>query len=1611
MADFCHLHCHTQYSLLDGAARIERLVASAAEMEMPALAITDHGNLFGVPEFYTKARRAGVKPIIGCEFYVTPSGMDDRSDRTRYHQVLLARNEEGYRNLIRLSSLSYTDGYYYKPRLDLEAIRAHSGGLVATTCCLQGHVPQMILKQGEAAARPVFETYLEIFGKDYLIEIQDHGIEDQHRANAVLLKWAREYDVKVVATNDVHYVEREDHAAQDVLLCLQTGKDLYDPNRMRFENDQFFLKTSAQMEAALGSLEPDQRTQSLVTTLEVADRCDLELEMGKLLMPHYPLPEQFGGDMDGYLRHLVYERARSRYGELTQAVTERLDLELGIIRDMGYAGYFLIVQDFTTAARDLGVSVGPGRGSAAGSAVAYCLGITNIDPLEYDLLFERFLNPERVSMPDIDIDFDDRGRSKVIDYVVQKYGRQNVCQIITFGTMGARSVIRDVSRVLGVPLPEADRIAKMIPEGPGQSLASAIKDVPEFRRLLTDQNEQIRNLMHYSQVLEGSARHTGVHAAGVIIAPGEVSEYVPVAVAKGKSGADDVVTTQYDGNWVESFGLLKMDFLGLKTLTVLDDALAEIKRNHGVEIDLDAIPLDDPATFELFQRADTVAIFQFESSGMREWLRKLKPTSIDDLIAMNALYRPGPMDLIPNYIARKHGQEDVDFPHEMLKEVLEPTYGIPVYQEQVMKMAQVMGGYSLGGADLLRRAMGKKKQSEMDKQRGIFVTGALDRGVDEKTANDVFDMMAKFASYGFNKCVVGSTEIHDADTGRRTTVAQLFAQKRPMRIHALGEDGKLRPRRVEDVVWNGVKPVFELRTRLGNRIVATGNHPFKTFGGWTNLEDLEPGTRIAAPRRLSFGAEESWSDHELIALGGLLSEGNTCHPTTLYFYNNDLAACEDFAQSAEQFPNSIARIYHRGDGRHEVAVNTGKGGRFHAGQVPWNKHGVAVRKRVRSGAFLWAEGLGLIGATARDKRVPDGVFRLCDDNIALLLGRMWAGDGYIYGKSSATPYYATSSRQLAEDVQHLLLRLGMLSRVSVKRFKYRGGKRTGYTVHLLGTGTLRRFLDRVAPHIVCRDAQVAALEDYVASTDRDSTASDTLPREVRDWVAAERETAGWTWKELGRRAGASVREFYGSGSSGKRGFRRSTVERFAWALGSQRLLDAARSDIYWDEVVSITPLGEQDTYDLTVEQDHNFVADGLIVHNSHSAAYSVVAYQTAYLKANYPAEFMAAALTNEMSDTKKLSVVLDEARHLEIEILPPSINKSLAQFTVENGAVRFGLGAIKGAGLGAIECIIEAREEEEAFTSLFHLSESVDPRTVNKKALESLIRAGALDELEGHRAQLIEALDGAIQHAHKVQADKAAGQNSLFGPAGGDGSVLMPPQLPVIDPWPKGRTLKEEREVIGFYVSGHPLEAVLPEIRAFASTRVADIPGLLADAPPREDERGYTRGPTHTLCGIVTDVNHRRTKTGKPMLTATIEDFTGQAELVAFSNSYDRVQRYLEPDQIVFARGEVEMRGGAVKMVVQDATPIWKVRDSMVKSVVLHVNPYDLDEDSVEELHKLADAHRGHAKLYFAVALPGMAEPQRILSRTCVIEPNGEFMKGLARIVGRDAVQVEGDKA
>jgi len=1288
---------------LDGAARIDLLVEQTKNLGMTALGITDHGNLYGVPEFHAIAKRNGIQPVIGCEFYLCASPMGERKDRTRYHQVLWAKNEVGYQNLIKLSSLSFLDGFYFKPRIDFELLTKYHEGLVATTCCLQGQVPQAILHGNLTEARQLLEKYLDLFGTDdYYIEIQDHGIEDQARVNDTLLKWAAEYNLNIVATNDVHYVMKEDAFAQDILLCLQTGKDFDDPQRLRFDKKEFYLKSVDEMHATLGG--KSDAVGWMENSLEIAEKCQFELPLGKLLMPHFQIPKEFGDDADKYLQHLVFERGKKRYPDFSESVQSRLLYELGVIREMNYAGYFLIVQDFTTAAREMGVSVGPGRGSAAGSAVAYCLGITSVDPLKYDLLFERFLNPERLSMPDIDIDFDDHGRAKVIDYVVKKYGRQNVSQIVTFGTMGARTVVRDVARVLKIPLKEADKIAKSIPDGK-ISLKSALESVSDLQKLVKSDRKEIQKLLKASQALEGCARHTGVHAAGVIIAPSTVSDYIPVATTKNKN--EQVLTTQYSGEWVENFGLLKMDFLGLSTLTIIDDTCNLIKDRTGSTPDMDDLPLDDTRTFEIFQRGDTNAIFQFESDGMRKWLVQLKPTSLNDLIAMNALYRPGPMDLIPNYIRRKHGQESVQYPHESLESVLEPTYGIPVFQEQVMQMAQVMGGYSLGAADILRRAMGKKKKSEMEAQRNEFVKGAGERGVPSETANEVFDMMDKFAGYGFNKCIEESTLIMNANKGTQTTVRQLHEEGwEGFQVYALTSGGELVPRSVEAVYYNGFKPVFELVTRNGQHIRTTSTHRFRIHGGWQHLADLHPGDEIAI---IESQASPALTDH----------------------YEEGICTMES---------------------------------------------GVKVA---------------------------------------------------------------------------------------------------------------------------------------------------------------------------------------------------------------------------WDSIIKITPVGHAHTYDLTVEKNHNYLANGFVVHNSHSVAYSLVAYQTAYLKAHYPAEFMAAVLSHMSGDSKKFISMLDEARRLGLTPQPPSVTHSKENFSVdEDGTIHFGLSSVKGVARTVVDHIVASRNKHGPAENLFQFVKRMDLRILNKKSLESLARVGALDKFGKHRAQIVEAIDLAIHYAEHSQRDEQLGQGFLF--AEEDSITQRPePKLPECEEWSRTEILALERELAGFYFSGHPLDGWEIEERSCSNINLADISEL----------NGSEERPYRIVCGVITQVKVKKTRKGDSMSSVILEDRTGQAELVCFPSVHSEAQEYLRENTLVMASGDIEESGGIPKILTRRVIPLSALRKELLDNIVITPDFENLDDKDLNNFVEICERNPGEKKLFFRIITQDQS--LRFMSEKISVEASPDIMSALASTFGSKHVYLE----
>ena len=1121
MPNFSHLHVHTQFSLLDGAAPIAALMQKAKEDNMRAVALTDHGNMFGAFQFVAEAAKAGVTPIVGCEFYL----VEDRHQKEfkggkkdkRYHQLLLAKDQKGYENLSKLCSLGYMEGLYSKyPRIDMELLKQYKEGLIATTCCIASVIQQAILFKSEEDAEKIFVEWHELFGDDYYIELQRHGLGEidgtgktQEDVNQVLIKWSKKYDVPLIATNDSHYVDEEDWTAHDILLCVNTGDKMSTPKgqgkgyRFGFPNSNFYFKTQAEMEQLFKDV-----PQALDNTNLIVDKITPPELKRDILLPNYTLPQNFK-NQDDYLRHLTYEGARKRYGELTPEIVERLDFELKIIANMGFPGYFLIVQDFTTVAREIGVSVGPGRGSAAGSAVAFCVGITNIDPIKYNLLFERFLNPERVSMPDIDIDFDDEGRSKIIDYVVDKYGKNQVAQIITYGSMAAKSSIRDVGRVLDVPLPEVDKVAKMVPNTSLSKIfgleekalkqklnAEEFLQAQELRKLI-EGDDITGQTLNYARTLEGSVRNTGVHACGIIISPDDITNYVPVCTSKDS----ELLLTQFDNKVVEDAGLLKMDFLGLKTLTIIKDAIALIKENYGVEIDPDEIPLDDEKTYELYQRGETNGTFQFESAGMQKHLKNLRPTNIEDLIAMNALYRPGPMQFIDLFVSRKRGDVEVEYPHELLKDILENTYGIMVYQEQIMQAAQIMAGYSLGEADILRRAMGKKKMDVMQQQKVKFVEGAEKlHGVEKKKSEEVFDIMLKFAEYGFNR--------------------------------------------------------------------------------------------------------------------------------------------------------------------------------------------------------------------------------------------------------------------------------------------------------------------------------------------------------------------------------------------------------------------------------------------------------------SHSAAYSVVAFQTGYLKANYPAEYMAAVMTNNMNDIKKVTFFMEECRRMGTKVLGPDINESAYKFAVnKKKEIRFGIGALKGVGEGAVEAIVKERKENGKYTSIFDATKRIDLRSANKKAFESLALAGGFDSFEEvHRAQYFHAENGeapflekAIKYGSNYQESENSSQASLFG---GESAVEIPePIIPTCEPWGTMEKLSKEKDVVGIYLSGHPLDDFKFEIENFCNARIRDLSNL-----EEASKRGEMR-----MAGIVTEVQHRMTKGGKPFGIMNLEGYEDGHKFFIFGDDYAKVKPYLNMGWFLFMRGKVQKRawGDELEFKINSIELLSELKDKMAKHVNIKMDCDVVDEELV----------------------------------------------------------------
>jgi len=1128
---FVHLHTHTEYSLLDGAGRLEELVEEAKRQGMPALAITDHGVMYGVIRFYKLAKQAGIKPIIGCEVYMAQRTRHDRvaqHDDSPYHLVLLAENRQGYKNLVKLVSYAFTEGFYYKPRVDWELLEKYNEGLICLSACLAGAIPQAVLTDNYEQARATAVRLNDTFGPDnFYLELQDHRIPEQKKVNAALLRLSRELSIPLVATNDAHYIRKGDARAHDVLLCIQTGKTVNDSDRLRFPTEEFYLKTGAEMAA----LFPDE-PEAIANTVRIAERCNVDFDFDQTYLPIYRIPD--GYDAASYLRKLVDDFLPRRFPEPTPEIRARLEHELSVIIKMGFPGYFLIVWDFINQAHQMGVPVGPGRGSAAGSLVAYVLGITDINPLPYDLLFERFLNPERVTMPDIDVDFCFEQRGKVIDYVVQSYGSDKVAQIITFGTMAARAAIRDVGRALNMPYADVDKIAKLVPAELGATIKGALEAVPELKEMYRDE-AGIRLLIDTAMALEGMPRHASMHAAGVVISQEPLTEYVPLQKTN-----DGSIVTQFTMDILESIGLLKMDFLGLRTLTVIYDTLNLINKSGKEPTDLDKLTYDDPAAYNLMCEGQTIGIFQLESSGMRDLNKRIRPSVFEDMIAIQALYRPGPLGsgMVEDFIQRKHGLKPIEYLHPKLEPILKDTYGVIVYQEQVMRIVSELAGFTLGQADLLRRAIGKKKADVLAAQKEAFCRGAVAHDVPLKTAEELFNLIMQFADYGFNK--------------------------------------------------------------------------------------------------------------------------------------------------------------------------------------------------------------------------------------------------------------------------------------------------------------------------------------------------------------------------------------------------------------------------------------------------------------SHSAAYALVTYQTAFLKANYPVEFMAALLTSVMGNTDKIALYIEECRHLGIDILPPDVNESDEKFTVVGDKIRFGLSAIKNVGKGAIDSIVEERTRWGNFVSLRDFCEKIDLRLANKRVLESLIKCGAFDSLGARRSQLLAVLDKTVEEAQQANKDKQSGQVSFFELLGEEvGFTHAADNLPDIEEFPESTRLNFEKEMLGLYISGHPLKYFRQELKLFASHTTSMLSEM-------ED------GTIVRVGGLVTGCKQIATRSGDLMAFYTLEDLEGSVEVVVFPKVYARYGKDIQNDIVLMVIGRLSSRDEEVKILCDEIIPL------SAKRVSIKLNGVGNQDTVLKHLKHILQAHPGNLPVYLHLA---QKDRVILIDRQYWVNDSRELVEEIEALLGGDSVR------
>jgi DNA-directed DNA polymerase III PolC len=1467
---YVHLHVHSEYSILDGACRIAPLVARAADLGMPAIGLTDHGSMAGAVELTRVAQKAGVRPVLGCEVYL----VDDHAARPlrekRAHLTLLAETTEGYHNLIRLVSSGYLDGYWYKPRVDFDQLASHADGIIALSGCLSGRVCKALIDDDPRAAREELDRLVQIFGRDdTYVEIQDGGIDVQTRILPALMALARDAGLPMVGTGDVHYLTRDDAIPHEALLCIQTQDTLDNPHRFRFSNHEFYLKTAQEMYALMAERFGEE---TLRRTAEIAERCNAEVGLGAMHLPRFDVPE--GTTAVRHLRQLAEQGLRERYQTETPELRSRLEFELKTIEEMGFADYFLIVWDFIRFAREDGVAVGPGRGSAAGSLVAYCLRITDLDPMRYSLLFERFLNPGRKSMPDIDIDFAVAGRERVINYVAEKYGRRNVAQIITFGKMQPKAAIKDAGRVMGIAYGQVDRIAKLVPDGPKVSFDECMKPGAELRKSY-DSDETTRSIVDMARPLEGVVRNDSIHAAAVVIGDRPLTEYLPLQ----QKGIDSEIVTQFSMGDVEELGLLKMDFLGLRNLDVIDRAVELIGQSNGGGPAMDALPLDDSATYTMLARGDATGVFQFESSGMREALRQVKPTRFEDLVALVALYRPGPMQNIPKFAARRNGREAVSYPDPRLEGILSETAGVTIYQEQLMLIAREIAGFSPAEADDLRKAIGKKIATLMASLKDKFIAGCLQNGLSQPVAQQLWDDNERSAEYSFNKCVHASTRVILPD-GRRmllSTAARLGVTE----IMSMWHDGQIRPHKIERIVKTGRKMLFQVKLASGRQIKATADHRLLTTEGYMEVRDMRPGvTEVIATPTITDRQREARRENMLrLAKRPERAE-------------QDRRAAERMrVWQAQRSPVEKAAHMHR---VHEMYPNL-------------TRNGVTAKhERVK-----WLR--------AND---PGWAMRHAQSSLASVRSTYDTGPGY--GRCSMASNGMWCASQPERDMCEWLIEQDI-----------------EFEIHkALAGGRMCDFY-----------------------------------------------FAGIYWEMDGM---DRTREYFET-KYGDLPFVVVTPEDFRAVVSRHLELEHAQNG---DEVVSIEEWGYGSTYDVEMEYDGplNFIANGIVSHNSHAACYALIAYRTAWLKANHPAEYMAALISSVMSTKDRVPFYVAECESMGIEVLPPDVNSSQSDFAVVDGRIRFGLTAVKRVGEGAVRAIVAAREQSP-FTSIWDFCERVDASALNKGMLESLVCCGALDSTGATRRAMMQVLEPALSSGVKQQSDAMMGHMSIFDIAGDDdgGGAMAVRSHPAVvgEEWPRAELLAREKEALGLFVSSHPLADVREQL-----SRRSDVPLSAADSL-RDDQ-------VVTVGGLVTGVKPFVTRKGDTMAFAELDDTTGSIEVVVFANTLAAVRHILVPDAVVMVKGRADRRNeGEVKLVALEITAFEATVDFGV--VRLRLDARETPAAIIQELKSLIGEFPGDAPVVLEVQTTDGPKTLRF-GPEFKVRPDGDFFAEAKALLGDAAL-------